>query len=142
MALPPCHVMAQFRVYDGKLSCQLYQRSADAFLGVPFNIASYALLTHIIARHCNLGVGELVHTLGDAHIYLDHFDQVEEQLGRSEYALPELDIDDSFSLDCVLTDTDYHWGEFGLNDASKLKLTNYMSSWYNKSQDVSLRRYK
>jgi thymidylate synthase len=120
--------MAQFRVYDGKLSCQLYQRSADAFLGVPFNIASYALLTHLIARHCNLGVGELVHTLGDAHIYNDHFDQVEEQLGRSEFALPELDIDDSFDLNCVM-DIDlqvYDWAEFGLNDASRIKLTNYM----------------
>jgi thymidylate synthase len=127
MTLPPCHVMAQFRVYDGKLSCQLYQRSADVFLGVPFNIASYALLTHIIARHCNLGVGELIHTLGDAHIYNDHFEQVEEQLGRSEYDLPQLEIDDSFDLNCVFDmDSEYHWGSFGLNDADKIKLTNYM----------------
>jgi thymidylate synthase len=117
--------MSQFRVYDGKLSCQLYQRSADAFLGVPFNIASYALLTHLIARHCNLGVGELVHTLGDAHIYNDHFEQVEEQLGRSEYNLPQLEIDDKFNLDCIMDITDA-WAEFGLNDADKIKLTNYM----------------
>jgi thymidylate synthase len=106
----------------------MYQRSADVFLGVPFNIASYALLTHIIARHCNLGVGDLVHTLGDAHIYNDHFEQVEEQLGRSEYDLPQLDIDDSFDLNCVFDmDSEYHWGSFGLNDAGKIKLTNYLS---------------
>ena len=90
MALPPCHTMFQFYVADGKLSCQLYQRSADVFLGVPFNIASYALLTHLIANEVGLEVGEFVHTLGDAHIYLNHMEQVETQLVRKEMALPTL----------------------------------------------------
>ncbi|GAB3805130.1 thymidylate synthase [Virgibacillus kimchii] len=92
MALPPCHTLFQFYVADGKLSCQLYQRSADIFLGVPFNIASYALLTHLIAHECNLEVGEFVHTLGDAHIYLNHVEQVNTQLGREVRAFPELKI--------------------------------------------------
>lgn len=90
MALPPCHVLFQFYVADGKLSCQLYQRSADTFLGVPFNIASYALLTHIIAQICGLQTGEFIHTLGDTHLYLNHFEQVEEQLSREPRALPRL----------------------------------------------------
>lgn len=91
MALPPCHVMAQFYVSkDGKLSCQLYQRSCDMFLGVPFNIASYSLLTHMIAQVCDLEVGEFVHTLGDAHIYLNHVDQVKEQIRRSPLPAPTL----------------------------------------------------
>jgi len=98
MALPPCHTFAQFRVYNGRLSCQMYQRSADAFLGVPFNIASYALLTHIIARECDLEVGDFVHTIGDAHIYTNHFDQVEEQLCREEFPLPMLEISNDFIL--------------------------------------------
>ena len=90
MALPPCHMMAQFYVSNGKLSCQMYQRSADMFLGVPFNIASYALFTHMIAQVCGLGVGELVIVLGDAHIYENHIEQVKEQLLRKPLPLPQL----------------------------------------------------
>lgn len=90
MALPPCHVMSQFDVTDGCLSCQLYQRSCDMFLGVPFNIASYSLLTHIIARECDLKVGDFVWSGGDCHIYNNHFDAVREQLSREEKSLPTL----------------------------------------------------
>lgn len=90
MALPPCHLLFQFYVADGKLSCQLYQRSADVFLGVPFNIASYALLTHMIAHVCGLEVGDFVHTLGDAHIYSNHIEQVNLQLTRTPKKLPTL----------------------------------------------------
>lgn len=92
MALAPCHTFFQFYVADGKLSCQLYQRSADIFLGVPFNIASYALLTMMIAQVCDLEVGDFIHTLGDAHLYNNHLEQVDEQLSRTPYKMPELKI--------------------------------------------------
>ena len=92
MALPPCHMLFQFYVADGKLSCQLYQRSADIFLGVPFNISSYALLTMMVAQVCDLAPGDFVHTLGDAHLYSNHLEQVEEQLSRKPFPLPVMKI--------------------------------------------------
>lgn len=92
MALPPCHALFQFYVADGRLSCQLYQRSGDIFLGVPFNIASYALLTMMVAQVCDLEPGEFVHTLGDAHLYANHFDQAREQMTRSPKELPSMKI--------------------------------------------------
>lgn len=101
MALPPCHMMAQFHVSNGKLSCQMYQRSADFFLGVPFNIASYALFTHMIAQVCNLEVGDLILTFGDAHIYKNHVEQVKEQLTRESYPMPTLQLNPDIS---VITD--------------------------------------
>jgi len=107
MALAPCHALFQFYVADGRLSCQLYQRSADVFLGVPFNIASYALLTHMVAQVCGLEVGDFVHTLGDAHLYLNHLDQAREQLTRTPRALPRLVLNsevreiDAFELEDI-----------------------------------------
>jgi len=92
MALPPCHCLFQFYIADGKLSCQLYQRSADIFLGVPFNIASYSLLTLMMAQVCNLKPGEFIHTFGDAHLYSNHIEQAKEQLTRKPYALPEMHL--------------------------------------------------
>jgi len=101
MALPPCHIMAQFYVNNGRLSCQMYQRSADLGLGIPFNIASYALFTHMIAQVCNLEVGELIIAIGDAHIYNNHIDQVKEQLKRKPFLLPTLKLNPEIS---VITD--------------------------------------
>jgi len=115
MALPPCHTFAQFYVANGKLSCQMYQRSCDMFLGVPFNIASYSLLTHMIAQVCGLGVGEFVHVLGDAHIYSNHVEQVKEQLGREPLPCPTLwlnpnvtDIDKFTMSDIELKDYQHY----------------------------------
>ena len=104
MALPPCHVLSQFDVTDGRLSCQLYQRSCDMFLGVPFNIASYALLTHIIAQECKLEVGDFVWTGGDCHIYLDHIDAVKEQLSRTPKELPQLKFETKKIVDYTVDD--------------------------------------
>src|SRR6266702_2741409 len=95
MALPPCHLLFQFYVADGKLSCQMYERSADIFLGLPFNIASYALLTMMVAQVCNLERGEFVHTLGDAHLYSNHIEQAQLQLTREPLKLPRMKINPS-----------------------------------------------
>ena len=110
MALAPCHILFQFYVQEGKLSCQLYQRSADVFLGVPFNIASYALLTHMIANVCNLEVCDFVHTLGDAHLYNNHLAQAEEQLTRSPLQPPQIKVTKKNSID------DYVFEDFELID--------------------------
>jgi thymidylate synthase len=108
MALAPCHILFQFYVQDGKLSCQLYQRSADVFLGVPFNIASYSLLTHMIANICDLKVGEFVHTLGDTHLYTNHLEQAEEQLSRKPLTPPKIIVKNKESID------DYEFEDFEL----------------------------
>lgn len=109
MALPPCHTMFQFFVAEGKLSCQLYQRSADSFLGVPFNIASYALLTMMIAKECGLELGDFVHTLGDAHLYLNHLEQATEQLNREPRRLPRMVLNPD-----VKSIFDYRYEDFTL----------------------------
>ena len=117
MALPPCHTLFQFYVADGKLSCQLYQRSADIFLGVPFNIASYALLTMMIAQVCDLELGDFVHTMGDAHLYTNHLEQTDLQLSRSPLPLPQMllkpAVKDIFGFayeDFELVGYEYHGG--------------------------------
>jgi thymidylate synthase len=111
MALPPCHCFAQFYIADGKLSCQMYQRSCDMFLGVPFNIASYSLLTHLVAQVCGLEVGEFVHVLGDAHIYMNHVDQVKKQLSREPLPAPTLLL--SPGIDKI---TDFTMGDIVLHN--------------------------
>jgi len=111
MALPPCHLLFQFYVADGRLSCQLYQRSADLFLGVPFNIASYALLTMMMARATNLAPGEFVHTLGDAHLYVNHLEQVDTQLEREPFPLPRMQLNPA-----VESIFDYDYDDFELVD--------------------------
>ncbi len=121
MALAPCHLMAQFYVADGKLSCQMYQRSADIFLGVPFNIASYALLTMMTAQVCDLQPGEFVHTLGDAHLYLNHLEQAQEQLAREPLPLPQMKLNPA-----VTNIFDYQYEDF--------ELVNYQSHPHIKAQ--------
>jgi len=111
MALPPCHILFQFYVADGTLSCQLYQRSCDIFLGVPFNISSYALLTMMVAQVTGLKPGEFIHTLGDAHIYLNHIDQVKLQLTREPYKLPQMTLNQS-----VTEITGFRFNDFTLSD--------------------------
>ena len=109
MALPPCHMLFQFYVANGRLSCQLYQRSADVFLGVPFNIASYALLTMMIAQVTGLKAGEFIHTLGDAHLYMNHLEQADEQLTRTPYPLPQMQLNPA-----VHDILDFKYGDFNL----------------------------
>ncbi|MEA2238024.1 MAG: thymidylate synthase [Thermoanaerobaculia bacterium] len=111
MALAPCHALFQFHVADGKLSCQLYQRSADVFLGVPFNLASYALLTMMVAQVCNLAVGDFIHTLGDAHLYINHLDQAREQLSREPRPLPAMRLNPD-----VKSIFDFNFSDFTLEN--------------------------
>jgi thymidylate synthase len=122
MALPPCHVLFQFYVAEGKLSCMLYQRSADVFLGVPFNIASYALLTHMVAQVCSLQVGEFVHTLGDAHLYLNHLEQAHLQLSREPKPLPTLQLNPAVKDIFAFTYEDIQFLNYGPHPAIKAKV--------------------
>jgi thymidylate synthase len=119
MALPPCHMMAQFYVNNGKLSCQMYQRSADMFLGIPFNIASYALFTHMIAQVCKLEVGELIITIGDAHIYENHIEQVKEQLARKPIELPKLKLNPNIDVITEFEMLDIELVDYVSHDAIK-----------------------
>lgn len=127
-ALPPCHSLFQFYVSNGKLSCQLYQRSADTILGVPFNVASYALFTHIVAAICGLGVGDFVHTIGDAHIYNNHIDGAKELLNREPYDLPKLHLSDRLieQVKSVI----YQGDIFEIDIADDVEITNYQSHPY------------
>ncbi|MFA7402324.1 MAG: thymidylate synthase, partial [Bacteroidales bacterium] len=111
MKLPPCHILYQFYVYNGELSCQLYQRSADAFLGVPFNVASYALLTMMIAQVCNLKPKQFVHTFGDLHLYANHIEQAKLQIQRTPYPLPQMEINPE-----IKTITDFTYQDFQLKN--------------------------
>jgi thymidylate synthase len=122
MALPPCHCFAQFYVSDGKLSCQMYQRSCDMFLGVPFNVASYSLLTHLIAQVCHLKVGEFVHVLGDAHIYLNHVEQVKEQLKREPLLAPQLRLNPAITDITKFTMADIELVGYSSHDAIKAEM--------------------
>jgi thymidylate synthase len=122
MALPPCHCFAQFYVENGKLSCQMYQRSCDMFLGVPFNIASYSLLTHMIAQVCGLDVGEFVHVLGDAHIYLDHVEQVKEQLTREPLPAPTLWLNPAITDITQFTMADIRLDNYQSHEAIRAKM--------------------
>ena len=122
MALPPCHCFAQFYVADGRLSCQMYQRSCDMFLGVPFNIASYSLLTAMIAQVCGLQVGEFVHVLGDAHIYLDHVEQVKEQLTREPLPMPQLYLNPEITDITRFTMADIRLENYQSHEAIRAKM--------------------
>jgi len=122
MALPPCHCFAQFYISDGKLSCQMYQRSCDMFLGVPFNIASYSLLTHMIAQVCGLQVGEFVHVLGDAHIYLNHIEQVNEQLKREPLPAPRLWLNPEITDITKFTMADIRLENYQSHEAIRAKM--------------------
>jgi thymidylate synthase len=123
MALPPCHVMSQFYVNKNKeLSCHMYQRSVDVFLGLPFNIASYALLTHLLAHHTNLKVGELIISTGDTHIYTDHIEQVKEQLTREEFPLPTLMLNSTKNNIFEMTMQDIHLENYQSHGAIKAKM--------------------
>ena len=126
MALPPCHCLFQFYVADGKLSCQLYQRSADIFLGVPFNIASYALLTMMIAQVCGLKPGEFIHTLGDAHLYSNHIEQAKLQLSREAFPLPEMHMNPHVAN---IFDFKFEIFEFGIKDVRHMRVRVHFQQW-------------